>query len=55
MGFVAQSTAMDNIGPFLFIALRFVTACIVVLPFVILEASKHRQHSTANDGALGSV
>ena len=55
MGFVAQSTAMDNIGPFLFIALRFVTACIVVLPFVILEASKHRQHSTANDGASGSV
>jgi len=41
MGFVAQQTAMDNIGPFLFIALRFSIATLVVLPFAIREARKH--------------
>ncbi len=44
MGFVAQSTAMDDIGPFLFIALRFLVACAVVMPFVVIESAKvHRQ------------
>ena len=38
MGFVAQATAMDSIGPFLFIALRFLVASLVVLPFAIREA-----------------
>lgn len=37
MGFVAQSTAMDAIGPFLFIGLRFLVASIVVAPFAIHE------------------
>jgi len=40
MGFVAQQTAMENIGPFLFIALRFSIATLVVLPFAIREARK---------------
>jgi drug/metabolite transporter (DMT)-like permease len=39
-GFVAQSTAMNAIGPFWFIGLRFAVATIVVLPFVWLEANK---------------
>ena len=39
-GFVAQSTAMDNIGPFLFIGLRFLVASIVLAPFAWLEARK---------------
>ncbi|KJS16291.1 MAG: MFS transporter [Hoeflea sp. BRH_c9] len=39
-GFVAQSTAMDNIGPFLFIGLRFVVAAIVLAPFAWREARR---------------
>jgi drug/metabolite transporter (DMT)-like permease len=39
-GFVAQSTAMQAIGPFWFIGLRFAVATVVVLPFVWLEARK---------------
>ncbi len=39
-GFVAQSTAMDDIGPFLFIGLRFVLATLVCLPFAFLEAKR---------------
>lgn len=33
---------MDSIGPFLFIALRFAVATIVVLPFALHESGKHR-------------
>lgn len=40
MGFIAQSTAMDKIGPFLFIALRFAIATLVVLPFALREKRK---------------
>jgi len=40
MGFVAQQTAMDDIGPMLFVALRFLLAGIVVLPFSIRELQK---------------
>ena len=39
-GFVAQSTAMDKIGPFWFVGLRFAIAAIAVLPFAWLEARK---------------
>ncbi|MCC0036626.1 MAG: DMT family transporter [Hoeflea sp.] len=39
-GFVAQSTAMDNIGPFLFIGLRFLVAAVVLAPFAWMEARK---------------
>ena len=39
-GFVAQSTAMDNIGPFLFIGLRFLVASVVLAPFAWMEARK---------------
>lgn len=37
MGFVAQSTAMDDIGPFLFVAARHTVAALVVAPFAWIE------------------
>ena len=37
MGFVAQETAMDVMGPMLFIGLRFLLAGLVVLPFAMRE------------------
>lgn len=40
MGFVAQSTAMAEIGPLMFVALRFVCATVVVFPFAVIEAGK---------------
>lgn len=43
MGFVAQSTAMTAIGPFLFIGLRFAMATLSMLPFAIRE-SRHADH-----------
>lgn len=39
-GFVAQSTAMDKIGPFWFVGLRFAIAALAVLPFAWLEARR---------------
>ena len=38
--FVAQATAMEDIGPFLFTGLRFVLAAAVILPFALRE--RHR-------------
>ena len=43
LGFVAQETAMDDIGPFQFVGLRFLLAAIVVAPFAILEIRRHSQ------------
>ncbi len=40
MGFVAQSTAMDAIGPFLFIGLRFAVATVAILPWALVEARR---------------
>lgn len=37
MGFVAQSTAMQAIGPFLFVGLRFAVATLAMLPLALLE------------------
>lgn len=37
MGFIAQQTAMEDIGPMLFMSLRFLLATIVVVPFAIWE------------------
>ncbi|MBC7281342.1 DMT family transporter [Hoeflea sp.] len=37
-GFVAQSTAMDSIGPFLFVGARFLVAAIVLAPFAWRES-----------------
>ncbi|MFK7995594.1 MAG: DMT family transporter [Granulosicoccus sp.] len=54
MGFVAQATAMDSVGPFLFIALRFLVACVVVFPFVLMESSNHRQQHRAAESGVPS-
>lgn len=40
MGFVAQSKAMDAIGPLLFMALRFLIATAALAPFAFIEARK---------------
>jgi drug/metabolite transporter (DMT)-like permease len=52
MGFVAQSTAMEDIGPFLFIGLRFTLATIVVLPFALMEA-RHTDRPLDRQGVTG--
>ena len=40
MGFVAQSTAMASIGPFLFIGVRSAIAALTVLPWSIAESRR---------------
>ena len=40
MGFVAQATAMETIGPLLFVGSRFFVATLCVIPFAIREARK---------------
>jgi len=56
-GFVAQYTAMDSIGPFLFLGLRFCLACLALIPFVIWEmrSSKSKPLSTASWWSLISA
>jgi drug/metabolite transporter (DMT)-like permease len=39
--FVAQSTAMREIGPFLFTGLRFLLAAVAILPFALRERRKN--------------
>ena len=48
MGFDAQQTAMDDIGPMLFIALRFLLAGFAVLPFAMRELNKSGQDGYAS-------
>jgi len=43
LGFVAQSTGMDHLGPFSFVAVRFTIASIVVWPFALWEGAKSTQ------------
>ncbi len=50
MGFVAQQTAMDDIGPMLFVTLRFLLAGIVVTPFALRELK-----NTQTPGWLAAV
>lgn len=38
MGFVAQSSAMEAIGPYLFIGLRFLIATIILIPLALRES-----------------
>ena len=42
MGFVAQQTAMDDIGPMLFIAMRFLLAGLAVAPFAYMEMKRKK-------------
>jgi len=54
MGFVAQSSAMDSIGPYLFIALRFFVASLVILPFTWVAALPQWQ-ARRMSGSLGII
>jgi len=47
-GFVAQKTALDHIGPFTFVAARFLISALFILPLVIHEKGFHRLHAAAN-------
>lgn len=40
MGFIAQQSAMSDIGPMLFVGLRFCLAALAVLPFALYEHRK---------------
>jgi len=56
MGFVAQSTAMASIGPFLFIGLRFLVGTLVILPLAIREARRaERPLASADWRAFGFI
>jgi len=49
MGFVAQSSAMAAIGPFLFIGLRFLVATLAMLPLALREARQAGRPLSARD------
>ena len=49
MGFVAQQTAMDDIGPMLFIAMRFLLAGIAVTPFAYAEMKRRKITSMSGE------
>ncbi len=59
LGFVAQSTAMENIGPLTFIGLRFIVATVAVLPFALRETARATKPLTSSDykafAILGSM
>ncbi|MCF7646540.1 DMT family transporter [Bacillus subtilis] len=59
LGFVAQSTAMENIGPLTFIGLRFIVATAAVLPFALRETARASKPLTSSDykafAILGSM
>ena len=42
MGFVAQSTAMDAVGPWTYTAAKFAVAALALAPFAIIEARRAR-------------
>jgi drug/metabolite transporter (DMT)-like permease len=43
-GFVAQSTAMEHVGPMVFTWTRFLCAFLVLLPFALHEHNKLKEH-----------
>lgn len=47
LGFIAQETAMDDIGPFTFMTLRFALASLAIVPFVVIEKRKLAQSDEA--------
>lgn len=59
MGFVAQSTAMDTLGPLQFIGLRFLVATLCIAPFALLEARRAPRPLATGDikgfGLIGLV
>ena len=53
--FIAQSTAMDALGPFSFVAARFAVACLAVAPLVWLEARRAPVSLGGRDHAVHAV
>lgn len=49
MGFVAQSTAMETVGPMTFVGSRFVFATLAILPFAVLEGRRAEKPLGRND------
>lgn len=45
MGFIAQQTAMRDMGPMLFVACRFLLAAAVVAPFALRELARRDKHA----------
>lgn len=43
MGFVAQSTAMDHVDPLVFVAVRFVIATAILIPFAVVETRRRNE------------
>lgn len=52
MGFVAQSTAMDEIGPVFFTGIRFLAAAVCVLPLAFWESRKTRTPSASGQSIV---
>src|SRR5262245_35173172 len=48
-GFVAQSTAMDSVGPFMFVGIRFLLAALTIVPFVLREAGNAPEKLPSRD------
>lgn len=48
-GFIAQETAMEDIGPFLFLVTRFLLAMLAVLPLAIAEMRRNERAMDAQD------
>jgi drug/metabolite transporter (DMT)-like permease len=49
MGFVAQSSAMDRIGPWFFIGLRFAVATLTMMPMALRENARAGRAPTQKD------
>lgn len=48
-GFVAQATAMDTIGPFWFVGIRFAIAALAVFPFALMEHKRIGKPAAKSD------
>lgn len=52
--FVAQKVSMDYIGPFTFIALRFILGALILIPVVLLLDHTKQKNTALSAGAMGS-
>lgn len=48
-GFIAQATAMEEMGPLWFVCVRFIVAAIITLPFALAEARRTTRPLTRAD------
>ena len=55
MGFVAQATAMDSVGPWTFTAAKFALAALSVLPFALIEKGRAETALTQGSWAAFAV